>query len=39
MNLLCKGGLLVSGANVMLSVAVGLLLVWLGFSAVHLRGN
>ncbi len=37
--LLKKGELLVAGANVMLSVVLGLLVLWLGFSAVHLRGN
>lgn len=37
--LLRKGELLVAGANVLLSVVVGLLVLWLGFSATHLRAG
>lgn len=36
--LLRKGELLVAGANAALSVLAGLLVLWLGFQAVHLRG-
>jgi len=34
-----KGELLVAGANIVLSVVAGLLVLWLGFAAVHLRGH
>lgn len=37
--LLRKGEVLVAGANVVLSVLVGMLVLWLGFQAVHLRGG
>jgi CrcB protein len=37
--LLRKGEVLVAGANVVLSVLVGLLVLWLGFNATHLRAG